>query len=530
MKKFLSFIIFIGIIAGAFYLVRDHDRDIPLTREQISLLDASYYTSLREFELKPTTEEQAIMGRINSLRQREGLPALEWDSYAHLLAVHHSALMRQQCQVDFELEGYPALDERKTYTGISDTCFYSLYADTKLDRLLSQLETDNSPIYKQNGLSYIGIGVVKQLVPWQYWVTVIYIKRLALIEKFPVHISEIPFVETLNFKLLNNYHDPHIKMTTPDGGVKETTVTKFNSGIYGSEVLFSQKGKHIIEILAQGDFGVEVAHIMPVYVQTEREKVFGKKKSVTKYADTRSLEIAMVAFINKDRAKYNIKPLKAHTKLTQVARIHSSNMAQKDTVVHELPGCPKLGERIKKAGLKTLTQGENVASDDSIEGAQENLMNSPGHRQALLDPDYTHVGVGIIKKNNNLYITQNFASFIPEVASYRGKRDLIKKINALRSLALKENTKLSLIAKNHSNKMARVGKLLPTSGLVDIINKRKIECRKVYFQVISALTLEQIITALKKNPKLISASIDEIGIGLRQAGNGVLWVTVILKK
>ena len=53
--------------------------------------------------------------------------------------------------------------------------------------------------------------------------------------------------------------------------------------------------------------------------------------------------------------------------------------------------------------------GENIAFDQSVEGAHQAFMDSPGHRRNVLDGDFTHVGIGIITDGRgSMYVTQHF--------------------------------------------------------------------------------------------------------------------------
>jgi len=47
-------------------------------------------------------------------------------------------------------------------------------------------------------------------------------------------------------------------------------------------------------------------------------------------------------------------------------------------------------------GVQYIRAGENLAGNPSVQGAHTSLMNSPGHRANILNPYYTHVGIGII--------------------------------------------------------------------------------------------------------------------------------------
>jgi cysteine-rich secretory family protein len=45
--------------------------------------------------------------------------------------------------------------------------------------------------------------------------------------------------------------------------------------------------------------------------------------------------------------------------------------------------------------------GENVAQADSAEAAHQGLMESPGHRANMLNPKFTHVGIGVAPRAND---------------------------------------------------------------------------------------------------------------------------------
>jgi len=319
-------------------------------------------------------------------------------------------------------------------------------------------------------------------------------------------------------------------MTTPAGEVEELTVKRSAGRAYEAEIPFPKQGKYVIEILANGPYGPEVAHILPVYVQVQRQEELTRNRYYSPDRDAASLEKAMFKLINRDRSRNNVNRLQFSSRLCNVARIHSRDMVRNNKVVHDLPGCRNLSERLQDAGLKVLKQGENIASALSVEEAQESLMKSPAHRQIMLDPDFSSVGIGIVIQGNHLYITQNFASFIPEVSPSQGKRTLLGRINKLRSSRLRENPTLSSIAQEHSEKMAASGRVLDTDILEDKLVSRRIKFQKVIFLIIGAPTIEQIEEETKKNQDIRSGSMKEIGIGLRQSNDGNLWVTIILKK
>ncbi|WP_419926283.1 CAP domain-containing protein [Candidatus Poriferisocius sp.] len=65
-----------------------------------------------------------------------------------------------------------------------------------------------------------------------------------------------------------------------------------------------------------------------------------------------------------------------------------------------------------------LFNGENIAlnkltttTSDAVQQSFGDFVNSPLHYAAMVDPETTHMGVGIVLKAGWLWITQNFASY-----------------------------------------------------------------------------------------------------------------------
>lgn len=142
----------------------------------------------------------------------------------------------------------------------------------------------------------------------------------------------------------------------------------------------------------------------PVVVENEEKQV----KEVYRLTDE---EQRMVTLINSERIKRNLKPLQIDKELTRVARIKSQDMEKNDYFSHYSPTYGSPFDMMKNFGIKFLAAGENIAANRSIENAHNSLMNSKGHRDNILNPNFTHIGVGIEKssKYGNL-ITQMFIS------------------------------------------------------------------------------------------------------------------------
>lgn len=120
-------------------------------------------------------------------------------------------------------------------------------------------------------------------------------------------------------------------------------------------------------------------------------------------------EQKMVDLVNKERVAKGLKSLKIDNQLTKLARLKSKDMIAKDYFAHTSPTYGSPFDMMKKYGVKYTYAGENLAGNQTVDKAHVALMNSDGHRKNILSPNYTHIGIGIVKggKYGTMY-TQMF--------------------------------------------------------------------------------------------------------------------------
>ena len=116
-------------------------------------------------------------------------------------------------------------------------------------------------------------------------------------------------------------------------------------------------------------------------------------------------EQKMIDLVNQERVKAGVAPLKVDLELSRVARIKSQDMKDNNYFSHTSPTYGSPFEMMKSFGISYRTAGENIAKHSSVEGAHTGLMNSEGHRKNILNPSFTHIGIGIV---DNRYFTQMF--------------------------------------------------------------------------------------------------------------------------
>ncbi len=122
------------------------------------------------------------------------------------------------------------------------------------------------------------------------------------------------------------------------------------------------------------------------------------------------LEQQMVDLVNQERTSRGLNALRVDTTLKDMARAHSLDMIQRRYFSHYTPEGGSVADRADAAGLAYRIVGENLALAPDLASAHDGLMQSQGHRENILRPDYTRIGIGIYREEGlGLVITQNFA-------------------------------------------------------------------------------------------------------------------------
>jgi uncharacterized protein YkwD len=130
-----------------------------------------------------------------------------------------------------------------------------------------------------------------------------------------------------------------------------------------------------------------------------------------------SFENQVLTLINQARASNGLASLNADQKLAQSALVHSTDMACTDFVDHSGSNGSSWYDRITAQGYVYSSATENIYVGNpqfggTPQGAYEWWMNSQIHRDNILDPKMTDIGVGYIFNTDSEYggyYTVNFA-------------------------------------------------------------------------------------------------------------------------
>ncbi|WP_067728258.1 CAP domain-containing protein [Oceanobacillus damuensis] len=119
----------------------------------------------------------------------------------------------------------------------------------------------------------------------------------------------------------------------------------------------------------------------------------------------KGMEQQVFDLTNVIREQHGKSALEWEESVSDVAYHHSKDMATNNYFSHYSLNGDGLKERLEVESVFYTSAGENIAAQyPDAPAAMEGWLNSRGHREALLNDDYTHIGVGVYQ----FYYTQNF--------------------------------------------------------------------------------------------------------------------------
>ncbi|NJN93094.1 MAG: CAP domain-containing protein [Anaerolineales bacterium] len=101
--------------------------------------------------------------------------------------------------------------------------------------------------------------------------------------------------------------------------------------------------------------------------------------------------------INAERTSRGLAPLAFDALLAQAAEAHSQDMINRNFFSHINPDGLDPGDRVANAGYSASTVGETIGAGYTTPAAMlTGWLNSPGHRDILLSPNFTEIGLGYV--------------------------------------------------------------------------------------------------------------------------------------
>ncbi len=127
-------------------------------------------------------------------------------------------------------------------------------------------------------------------------------------------------------------------------------------------------------------------------------------------------EKSVIRFVNRERTRRGLKPLKLEASLVRAARAHSRQQARRGILTHRSANGDGAARRLirqgyRRRGFRLWSVGENVARGRSGSltatpaGAVCLWMGSTVHRRVILRRNARDVGIGIFKCGGQRFFT-----------------------------------------------------------------------------------------------------------------------------
>jgi uncharacterized protein YkwD len=144
-------------------------------------------------------------------------------------------------------------------------------------------------------------------------------------------------------------------------------------------------------------------------IAAARQAVSASDVSASPFAPVQQQVLALV---NRNRRNHGCEPLTVDRRLISAANRHAAEMARRGYFDHEDSRGERAGARVSDAGYEWRRYGENIArGQDSPYEVVTDWMNSPEHRENILDCRLDEMGVGLaFDADDTTYWVQDFAT------------------------------------------------------------------------------------------------------------------------
>jgi hypothetical protein len=178
-------------------------------------------------------------------------------------------------------------------------------------------------------------------------------------------------------------------------------------------------------------------------------------------AEPLGAERHLLELLNAERVRSGLPPLSWEDQLAGLAREHVDEMRDRGVASHYSRDGSGFAERLDRTSLPILQFAENVALAGTLFEAHLGLMRSDRHRANILDPELTHVGLGVATTADGLatFVVQDFTRQLPSFDAPQAREAVRGALDALPregpGLPLREVDALSAEAERLSGEMAR---------------------------------------------------------------------------
>jgi uncharacterized protein YkwD len=106
--------------------------------------------------------------------------------------------------------------------------------------------------------------------------------------------------------------------------------------------------------------------------------------------------------MNSERGTRDLGKMRLDPELSKAARVHTREMINRNELYHTTD------TDLRRRVTNWVILGENVGVGGTVSSLHDAFMNSPAHRDNVLLDNYRHVGVGVKRANDRMWVTVIF--------------------------------------------------------------------------------------------------------------------------
>jgi uncharacterized protein YkwD len=215
-------------------------------------------------------------------------------------------------------------------------------------------------------------------------------------------------------RFLRKFDKPQLVFTMPNGSVRALLMSRRGDQFEGEFRCSFGDGRYQVEMVAADASGPMVLANFPLFCGVSPPAdVAAHDEEDPQDLDPARAEQELFALINNDRRAAGLLPLVWDNRLAAIARAHSRDMSENRFIGHVSPTKGDTETRVQLAGVRHELLTENVGRERGVLQVHEGLMQSPGHRANVLNPQLVFVGVGVVVETHPgggpLVVTELFA-------------------------------------------------------------------------------------------------------------------------
>lgn len=178
--------------------------------------------------------------------------------------------------------------------------------------------------------------------------------------------------------------------------IKESQILKNRIGqTYLARILLDSGS--ILQKPYQAVFGKGIEDLINFFtLPPQSDKMVALNYRTDNLVNDENSENEMLKLVNQERTSHGLSSMEMDGSLRQLARNHAKDMFSRGYFSHYTPEGLSPFDRMKDADIAYIYAGENLALAPDVEKAEAGLMDSPGHRENILNPNFNKIGIGII--------------------------------------------------------------------------------------------------------------------------------------